>query len=126
MIKIISKGDFGKLAKYFKNVQKSVSEFIFLEKYGVRGVTALSNATPIDSGFTASSWFYKIKRENGKVSIEFHNSNVQSGVNIAVILQYGHGTKNGGYVVGRDYINPAIQSVFDDIAQKAWEEVTKT
>lgn len=125
MIKITSNGDFGKLTKYLKNVQKTVSEFIFLEKYGVRGVNALSEATPIDSGLTASSWFYKIVKENGKVSIEFHNSNVQKGVNIAIILQYGHGTRNGGYVVGKDYINPAIQSVFDDMAQKAWEEVIK-
>lgn len=125
MITIKHKGDFSKLTKYFKNVQKAASEFFFLEKYGVRGVEALSSATPVDSGLTASSWFYEIKRESGKVSIVFHNSNVQKGVNIAVILQYGHGTRNGGYVVGRDYINPAIQSVFDDMAKKAWEEVTK-
>ena len=88
-------------------------------------MAALSSATPIDSGKTANSWNYEITNKNGSVTISFNNSNIQNGVPIAIILQYGHGTKNGGWVQGRDYINPAIQPVFDEIVDKAWREVTK-
>lgn len=85
---------------------------------------ALSSATPIESGETANSWYYKINRTKESVSITFHNSNIQNGVPIAIILQYGHGTGTGGWVEGRDYINPAIQPIFDKIAEDAWKEVT--
>jgi hypothetical protein len=96
-----------------------------LDRYGREGVVALASATPIDSGHTANSWYYEITRVPGSVIINFSNSNVQNGVPIAIILQYGHGTGTGGWVQGRDYINPAIQPVFDRIANEAWREVTK-
>ena len=96
-----------------------------LDKYGREGVTALASATPVDSGLTAKSWYYEVSVTNESATISFHNSNIQNGVPIAVILQYGHGTRNGGWVQGRDYINPAIQPVFDKIADAAWKEVTK-
>ena len=94
-------------------------------QYGREGVAALASATPVDSGLTASSWYYEIINRNGTAQITFYNSNIQNGVPIAIILQYGHGTRNGGWVQGRDYINPAIQPIFDRIANDAWKEVTK-
>lgn len=124
MIKIRQKGDFKKLTSFLERAKESIDIGI-LDKYGKKGVAALSSATPVDTGLTASSWFYKIENKNGIAKIEFHNSNIQNGVPIAVILQYGHGTRNGGYVVGRDYINPAIQPVFDELAKNAWKEVTR-
>ena len=117
-------GDFSKLTRYFKRVKESV-HLGNLDKFGREGVLALSTATPVDSGLTAKSWHYKIIYEKDVVSISFYNSNIQNGIPIAIILQYGHATKNGGWVQGRDYINPAIQPVFDKIAKDAWEEVTK-
>lgn len=124
MIKIRQKGDFKKLTSFFERAKEGLDIGV-LDKYGRKGVAALSSATPVDTGLTASSWFYKIENKNGVVKIEFHNSNIQNGVQIAVILQYGHGTRNGGYVVGRDYINPAIQPVFDELAKNAWKEVAR-
>lgn len=124
MINIRQKGDFKKLTSFLERAKESLDIGI-LDKYGKKGVAALSSATPVDTGLTASSWFYKIENKNGIAKIEFHNSNVQKGVSIALILQYGHGTRNGGYVVGRDYINPAIQPVFDELAKNAWKEVTR-
>ena len=97
-----------------------------LDQYGRAGVAALASATPVDSGETAQSWYYEITNKKGFVSISFHNSNIQNGVPIAIILQYGHGTGTGGWVAGRDYINPAIRPIFDQIANDAWKEVTKT
>ena len=88
------------------------------------GVDALAAATPVDTGKTAASWTYEIEKKNGSYSIVWLNTNVNKYVNIALILQYGHGTRNGGYVKGRDYINPAIQPIFDKIAEDAWREVT--
>ena len=124
MIKIRQKGDFKKLTSFFERAKEGLDIGV-LDKYGRKGVAALSSSTPVDTGLTASSWFYKIENKNGVAKIEFHNSNIQNGVPIAVILQYGHGTRNGGYVVGRDYINPAIQPVFDELAKNAWKEVTR-
>jgi hypothetical protein len=124
MVKFRHKGDFSKLDKYFVNVKKTVKHRN-LEKYGQAGVAALASATPVDSGLTASSWYYEIEELNGSTRINFNNSNIQNGVPIAIILQYGHGTGTGGWVEGRDYINPAMQPVFDKIANEAWEEVTK-
>lgn len=123
MITFRQKGDFSKLNHYFEKLKEGI-KIGDLDKYGRAGVEALSNATPKDTGQTASSWYYEIKRSNGSVSIQFKNSNVHEGVPIAVILQYGHGTGNGGWVEGRDYINPAIQPIFDEIANNAWKEVT--
>ena len=124
MISFRQKGDFSKLSSYLKRA-KEAAKLGVLDKYGAQGVAALSSATPVDTGLTANSWSYKIERGNGSVSIVFNNSNIQNGVPIAIILQYGHGTGTGGWVEGRDYINPAIQPVFDQIAESAWEEVTK-
>lgn len=124
MIKIKQKGNFLKTERYFKRVRKGVN-IRTLEKYAKRGVEALASATPVDTGLTARSWYYKITDRNGIIVISFNNSNIQNKVPIAIILQYGHGTRNGGWVEGRDYINPAIQSVFDDLTKEAWKEVTK-
>lgn len=96
-----------------------------LNKYGERGVKALLNATPKDTGLTSKSWTYKVVRERNKISIVWSNTNVQDGVNIAVILQYGHATRAGYWVEGRDYINPAMKSVFDSISKEAWEEMMR-
>ena len=122
MIQIRQKGDFKKLTSFLEKAKEGLDIGV-LDKYGRKGVAALSSATPVDTGLTASAWFYKIENKNGVAKIEFHNSNIQNGVPIAVILQYGHGTRNGGYVVGRDYINPALQPVFDELAKNAWKEV---
>ena len=125
MIKFRHKGDFSKLTRYLGEVGTAIDMKI-LNKYGERGVAALSSATPVDSGKTASSWYYEISKDSRGYVISFNNSNVVNGwCNIAVILQYGHATGNGGWVEGRDYINPAIQPVFDNLANDAWEEVTK-
>ena len=124
MITIRQRGDFSKLNKYFERV-KEAAKIGVLDKYGRAGVAALASATPTRTGKTAASWSYEITRQNGSVAIEFKNSNVYKGVNIAIILQYGHGTGTGGWVEGRDYINPAIQPIFDQLADEAWKEVTK-
>lgn len=124
MITFRQKGDFSKLTRYLERA-KEVINLGDLDKYGQEGVDALSSATPVDSGLTASSWYYKIENKNGSAIISFYNSNVNNGVPIAIILQYGHGTNNGGWVEGRDYINPAILPIFEKIANDAWEEVTK-
>lgn len=124
MITFRHKGDFSKLTRYLEKA-KEVVQLGDLDKYGREGVAALTSVTPVDSGLTASSWYYEINHSNGSVTITFNNSNIQNGVLIAIILQYGHGTGNGGWVEGRDYINPAIQPLFDKIANDAWREVTK-
>ena len=125
MITFRQKGDFSKLTRYLERV-KEEDKLGNIDKYGREGVAALASATPIESGKTASSWYYKIENSNGSATISFYNSNVNKGVPIAIILQYGHGTGTGGWVQGRDYINPAIQPVFDRIAEEAWREVTKS
>ena len=125
MISFRQKGDFSKLTSFLERAKESV-KIGDLDKYGREGVAALSSATPIDSGKTANSWNYEITNKNGSVTISFNNSNIQNGVPIAIILQYGHGTGTGGWVEGRDYINPAIQPIFDKIAEDAWKEVAKT
>lgn len=124
MITFRQRGDFSKTTRFLEKAKRAI-RLSDLDKYGREGVAALASATPVDSGLTASSWYYEIKNQNGSISITFLNSNVNQGVPIAVILQYGHGTRNGGWVRGRDYINPAIQPIFDKIANDAWREVTK-
>ena len=125
MIKIRHKGDFSKTTNFLKRMKET--DFLKdLDKYGQAGVAALVSATPVDTGLTASSWYYRIENSDGRTSLNFYNSNVQKGVQIAVILQYGHATRNGGWVEGRDYINPVIQPIFDKIANNAWREVTKS
>ena len=124
MIKFRHKGDFSRATNFLEKARNAV-RLGNLDRFGREGVAALSSATPIDSGLTASSWYYEIVHQNGKSMINFCNSNIQNGVPIAIILQYGHGTGTGGWVEGRDYINPAIRPVFDKIANEAWREVTK-
>ena len=125
MIVFRQTGDFKKTEKFFRKISKG-DFFQALYAFGRKGVEALASATPVNSGKTADSWDYEIHRSNGRISIYWTNSNVNDGVNIAVILQYGHGTRNGGYVQGRDYINPAIRPIFDKIADDAWREITKS
>ena len=122
MIRFRQKGDFSRITRFLEKA-KEVVHLGDLDKYGRAGVAALASATPVDSGLTADSWSYEIKHQNGAASITFLNSNVHDGVPIAIILQYGHGTGTGGWVEGRDYINPAIQPIFDEIANQAWKEV---
>lgn len=124
MISFRHQGDFSKLSRFLERAKEAV-KIGDLDKYGREGVEALASATPVDTGLTAASWYYKIEHTNGSVTITFCNSNIQNGVPIAIILHYGHGTRNGGWVQGRDYINPAIRPVFDKIADNAWREVTK-
>ena len=123
MVEFRHKGDFAKLTHYLKSVKKPV-KLSMLEKYGKAGVAALASATPTDTGVTAASWYYKIEYKDGIAKILFCNSNIQNGVPIAIILQYGHGTRNGGWVEGRDYINPALHPLFEQLADDAWREVT--
>lgn len=122
MISFKHKGDFSNTVKYFKKT-KNVIKNISFDKYGEAGVEALKSATPYDTGLTASSWYYKVSKNNERVKIGFYNSNIQNGVPIAIILQYGHATRGGGYVEGKDYINPAVKEVFDEILNNAWKEV---
>ena len=124
MITFRQKGDFSNLSRFLERA-KEVIKLGDLDKYGRAGVAALSSATPVDTGKTANSWTYEIVRQNGSVSIEFHNTNIQKGIPIAIVLHTGHATGTGGWVEGRDYINPAIQPIFDKIAKEAWEEVSK-
>ena len=124
MISFRHKGDFSKLTRFLERA-KEVVHLGCLDKYGREGVAALASATPVDTGLTADSWYYKITNDGQSAKVTFYNSNIQNGVPIALILQYGHGTRNGGWVQGRDYVNPAIQPIFDKLANEAWREVTK-
>lgn len=123
MIKFKHRGSFTNTERFFNHVLNR-NYLNILDEYGRRGVEALRKATPIDSGKTADSWDYEISRDRNSTIISFINTNVNDGVNIAIILQYGHGTGTGGFVKGRDFINPAIQPIFDDLAEKVWKEVT--
>ena len=125
MITFRQKGDFSKTMSFLERAKESV-KLGTLDRYGREGVAALSSATPVDTGLTARSWYYKIERDKNTATISFFNSNIQNGVPIAIVLQYGHGTRNGGWVQGRDYITPAIQPIFDKIASTAWKGVTKS
>lgn len=118
------KGNFSKTFAYFNKARTDIRVDV-AERYAEEGVRALAAATPVDTGKTASSWYYKIERSDTEVRIIFCNSNINHSVPIAIILQYGHGTGTGGWVQGRDYINPALQPVFDNIANEAWREVTR-
>lgn len=122
MIKLGSTGDFKRTEK-FLNTMRSGSIFRNLGSYGRMGVDALSSATPVDTGRAAHSWTYQVGQTGGVYSISWLNTDNEGGVNVAIILQYGHGTGTGGYVQGRDYINPAMQPVFDKIAEGVWREV---
>ena len=123
MITVTHTGSYSNIDKFLKFIsQEKYLRSIY--KYAKKGVEALSNATPVDSGKTASSWNSEVIIGANSINIYWNNDNINKGVNIAVILQYGHGTRNGGYVQGRDYINPAIRPVFDKMAEELWKEVT--
>jgi hypothetical protein len=123
MIGVTSQGSFDKTIKFLSFLQ-SGDMFSSLDRYGRMGVDALSSATPVDTGLTAHSWGYQVAHEKGRYSISWFNTHKEHGVNIAVIIQYGHGTGTGGWVEGRDYINPAIRPIFDKIVTDVWRQVT--
>jgi hypothetical protein len=125
MITIKSKGNFDKTEKFLKTMAKRDYSRI-LDKYAREGVTALASVTPVDSGETTHSWGFEIIQTSKGVSIVWTNSHVENGVPIAIILQYGHATRNGGYVQGRDYINPVLRPLFDRIASDIWREVSSS
>lgn len=124
MITIESQGEWKMTRNWFDRMTK-LDLALIMNQFGKEGVSALAAATPSKSGLTSKSWNYEVTRKGNNWKITWTNSNINKGANIAVLIQYGHGTRNGGYVVGRDYINPAIRPVFDKIAQKAWKEVTR-
>ena len=124
MITFRHKGDFTKTTRFLERAKHAVRR-ANLDRFGREGVAALASATPVDSGLTATSWYYEITYTKSGAKIAFYNSNIQNGVPIAIILQYGHGTGTRGWVEGRDYINPAIQPIFDRIVDEAWREVTR-
>lgn len=124
MISFRQKGDFKNLTKFLERSLESIQHGV-LDKYGKEGVAALSSSTPIDSGLTASSWYYKIENDKRGAKLSFYNSNIVDNVPIAIVIQYGHATGTGGWVEGRDYINPSLQPIFDKIADTAWKEVNK-
>lgn len=124
MIKITQKGDWKKTDLFLNRIKSLFKNGIF-DKYGKAGVDALRASTPIDSGETANSWSYNVSIGHSRVTISWENSHINQGVPIAIILQYGHGTGTGGYVQGRDYINPAMKRIFENMADELWREVTK-
>lgn len=123
MIRLTSKGDWGKTINRMKQMAHD-DKTASLDRFGKAGVSALSRATPVDSGKTAQSWAYRIIKTKGRPGIEWYNTNTRDGQQIAILIQYGHGTGTGGYVRGRDYINPAMRPVFDQIVQQFWKEVS--
>jgi hypothetical protein len=122
MIEVTSTGDFKKTEAFLYTMKKG-DIFSILERYGQQGVDALASATPINTGETAASWYYEVKKEKGKYSIIWHNSNVPSGIPVAILIQYGHATRNGGWIEGLDYINPSIHPLFEKITNDVWERV---
>lgn len=124
MISASSSGSFDNTEIFLKKM-KAGTPYSILEKYGQRGCDALASATPVDSGLTASDWFYTITKKGKHYSISWHNRNVVTGVPVVILIKYGHATRTGGWVQGRDFISPAIRPIFDDIANKVWEEVKK-
>ena len=122
MIKVKLKGDFKKVDRFFERVLEFV-KLGRMDYYGRLGVNELSAATPVDTGLTAASWKYRIDREDDRVKLVFYNTNIQNGVPVAIVLQYGHATATGGWVEGRDYINPALQPIFDAIRMDIENEV---
>jgi hypothetical protein len=124
MIKMTANGDFRNIEKFLDAAKKG-KQFSTLNNYGRLGVEALASATPVDSGLTASSWTYEVKSAKGRYSISWHNTNRENGAPVAILLQYGHATGTGGWVEGRDYINPALHPLFDQLANDVWEQVIR-
>lgn len=125
MIKYSLSGSTSNTRDFLRKMQ-APDLFSGIERLAQRGVTALEAATPSETGMTGAAWSYEIENTNGRITVWWNNDHIEGGVNIAVILQYGHGTGTGGYVAGRDYINPALQPVFDEIAAEMWKKVTQT
>lgn len=124
-ISVTTSGNWETTTSQLRRLLDSQAIFSILDKYGAQGVAALAAATPTNSGLTAESWTYEIVNRSGYYAIHWSNTNVEDGIPIAILIQYGHGTKNGGYVQGRDYIMPAIQPIFDQMANEIWKEVTR-
>ena len=124
--RLVSKGDWSKTENWLKRIKTLKNARQVLDRYGREGVAALTAATPVDTGETASSWSYRVEQTSGLTALIFtNNSQTSTGIPIAILLQYGHGNGRGGYVQGRDYINPAVRPIFDDIADRAWKEVVE-
>lgn len=123
MVQFSTSGNFSKTQRFLSFIMRG-GQYAFLDAYAQRGVDALRNATPVDSGLTAASWGYEIQKSLTQVKITWTNTNIHNGFPVAVGIQVGHGTGTGGYVSGRDYINPAIRPVFDEIANSVWRAVT--
>lgn len=121
-IKFSHSGNFDKTTKFIAETTKKVKKHD-LKKYGEAGVKELERCTPKKTGKTSKSWYYNIEKTQTGSRINFCNKNIQNGVPIAIILQYGHGLKGGGWVEGQDYINPALKTVFESLANDAWREV---
>lgn len=128
MIEVTHSGSFANTEAFFrnmKNVSRRLRTGIALDKYGIRGVDALAAATPIDTSETSRHWDYEIFEDHGQITISWHNNHIVDGQVIAILIQYGHATGTGGYVVGRDYINPAMQPLFDEMAADIWKQVRR-
>lgn len=124
VIKVKQRGKFKKADVFFDNIL-TAAQYRNLENYARMGIQALQVATPKDTGLTSESWYYEIKTTQNGLTIEWLNSNVNEGYNVALLIQYGHGTRDGSYVEGIDYINPALRPIFDAIANDVWKEVTR-
>ena len=122
-IKFVQKGDFNRTERFLNGIKKFAIPGV-LKRMGDKGLAALRMNTPKDSSLTSDSWGYEIENKGGRWTLTFTNSNINDGVPIAIILQYGHGTRNGGWVEGIDYINPPLQMIFKDLAEEAWREVS--
>lgn len=124
MIEVTSKGDYKQTKDFLNKMKTNNWVFSDLNRYGEMGVAALSKATPVDTGRARNSWGYRVIRDRKRPGIEWYNSDIEGGLPVVILIQYGHGTGNGGYVVGRDFINPAMRPVFDKIADEIWKKVT--
>lgn len=124
MITLKQSGDFNKVTGFLERAKETV-RLGELDRLGRQGVAALSAATPVDTGETANSWYYKIEHGKGTATVSFYNSNIEGGCQVAAILQYGHGTKNGMWIEGIDYINPAIEPIFSSFVEETWNGVIR-
>lgn len=122
-IRIKQKGNFKNTELFLKNA-KNFDPMPVLQRYGEIGVTELAMNTPVDTGLTAASWYYEIEKTKDGYILTWNNSNIVNGLNIAILIQYGHGTNGGTYVQGRDYINPALRDIFDTLSVQLWREVS--
>lgn len=124
MITVESKGSFKNIDRFLEKMSKR-DILTALRAYGQDGVYALSKATPVDTGLAASSWSYQVSKKRGRYTLSWHNTNIENGIPVVILIQYGHGTRSGSWVEGVDFINPVIQPLFDRIASEIWEEVKR-